>query len=60
MLDKKVKVAFIGANQMTLPVSRELKSGLYEPILYHKKMEKSEKQIANSLFEIVEIEDYHT
>ena len=43
---------------MTLPVSRELKSGLYEPILYHTKMEKSEKQIANSLFDIVEIADY--
>jgi monovalent cation:H+ antiporter-2, CPA2 family len=56
--ERKIKIAFIGANQMTLPVSRELKSGLYEPILYHTKMEKSEKQIANSLFEIVEIEDY--
>ncbi|MDF2855514.1 MAG: sodium:proton antiporter [Neobacillus sp.] len=56
--ERKIKIAFIGANQMTLPVSRELKSGLYEPILYHTKMEKSEKQIANSLFEIVQIEDY--
>lgn len=56
--NKKVKVSFLGANQETLPVSRELKSGLYEPILYHTIMEKSEKQIANSLFEIVEIPDY--
>ncbi|MFE8700405.1 monovalent cation:proton antiporter family protein [Cytobacillus sp. FJAT-54145] len=55
---KKVKVAFIGANQITLPISRELKSSLYEPILFHKKQEKSEKQIADSLFEIHEIEDY--
>ncbi|MBO0962598.1 monovalent cation:proton antiporter family protein [Neobacillus sp. MM2021_6] len=55
---KKVSVAFLGANQVTLPVSRELKSGLYDPILYHPKMEKSEKQIANSLFDIVEIPDY--
>ncbi|MGG3469846.1 monovalent cation:proton antiporter family protein [Neobacillus pocheonensis] len=55
---KKVSVAFLGANQVTLPVSRELKSGLYIPILYHTIMEKSDRQIADSLFDIVEIEDY--
>ncbi|MEH7158264.1 monovalent cation:proton antiporter family protein [Neobacillus drentensis] len=55
---KKVSVAFLGANQMTLPVSRELKSGLYNPVVYHTHMEKSEKHIATSLFEIVEIPDY--
>jgi CPA2 family monovalent cation:H+ antiporter-2 len=56
--NKRVSVAFLGANQTTMPVSRELKIGLYDPILYHIQMEKSEKQIANSLFEIVEIPDY--
>ena len=56
--NKKVSVAFLGANQTTLPVSRELKSGLYDPILYHTQMEKSDKQIANSLFDIVEIPNY--
>jgi monovalent cation:H+ antiporter-2, CPA2 family len=55
---KKIRIAFLGANQVTLPVSRELKSGLYESVLYHTKMDKSEKQIANSLFEIVEVDDY--
>jgi len=55
---KKVSVAFLGANQVTLPVSLELKSDLYDPVLYHTKMEKSDRQIANSLFEIVEIPDY--
>ena len=55
---KKVSVSFLGANQVTLLVSRELKSGLYDPVLYHTNMEKSEKQIANSLFDIVEIPDY--
>ncbi|MDQ1147065.1 CPA2 family monovalent cation:H+ antiporter-2 [Bacillus sp. SORGH_AS 510] len=55
---KKVSVSFLGANQVTLPVSRELKSGLYDPVLYHTKMEKSDKQIADSLFEIVELTDY--
>ncbi|WP_066252206.1 monovalent cation:proton antiporter family protein [Neobacillus drentensis] len=56
--NKRVSVAFLGANQTTMPVSRELKAGLYDPILYHIQMEKSEKQIANSLFDIVEIPDY--
>ncbi|MDQ1004097.1 CPA2 family monovalent cation:H+ antiporter-2 [Neobacillus niacini] len=54
----KVRIAFLGANQVTLPVSRELKSGLYEPILYHTKTEKSDKMVSNSLFDIVEIFDY--
>lgn len=57
-VERKVKVAFLGANQTTLSVSRELKSGLYEPVLFHKKVEKSEKQIANSVFDIIEINDY--
>ncbi|WHZ04550.1 monovalent cation:proton antiporter family protein [Neobacillus sp. YX16] len=54
----KVRIAFLGANQVTLPVSRELKSGLYEPTLYHTRMDKSDKLISNSLFDIVEIFDY--
>ncbi|KOP81760.1 monovalent cation:proton antiporter family protein [Cytobacillus solani] len=57
-IEKKLKVAFIGANQLTLPVYSELKSGLYEPILYHKKLEKADKGISDSLFEIIELEDY--
>ncbi len=56
--NKKVSVAFLGANQVSLSLSRELKSGLYDPTLYHTVMEKSDKQIANSLFDIVEIPDY--
>jgi monovalent cation:H+ antiporter-2, CPA2 family len=55
---KKLKVAFIGANQMTLPVSRDLKSSLYDPVLYHTKQDKAEMQIADSLFEIIEVENY--
>lgn len=55
---KKIKVAFVGANQMTLPVSLELKSSLYETVMYHMKQEKADIQIASSVFEINEIEDY--
>ncbi|MCK6204230.1 monovalent cation:proton antiporter family protein [Bacillus infantis] len=56
--EKMLKVAFIGANQLTLPVYSELKSSLYEPKLYHKKQEKSDKQIADSLFKIEEVDDF--
>lgn len=58
VVNRKVPVAFIGANQITLPVSRELKSGLYDPVLYHPKTEKADKQFADSLFSIEEIPDY--
>ncbi|UOE56801.1 monovalent cation:proton antiporter family protein [Cytobacillus oceanisediminis] len=56
--EKKLKVSFIGANQMTMPIYNELKSTLYEPALYHKKQEKAEKQIADSLFDIIEVDEF--
>ncbi|MBY0121002.1 monovalent cation:proton antiporter family protein [Bacillus sp. S/N-304-OC-R1] len=56
--EKSVKVAFIGANQLTLPVYRELNSNIYKTTLYHKKQEKADKNIADSLFDIVELHDY--
>ena len=56
--EKKLKVSFIGANQMTMPIYNELKSSLYEPALYHKKQVKAEKQIADSLFDIIEVDEF--
>ncbi|MBS4188901.1 monovalent cation:proton antiporter family protein [Bacillus sp. FJAT-49705] len=56
--EKTIKVAFIGANQLTLPVYRELNSNHYEATLYHKKQEKADKNIADSLFEIIELDNY--
>jgi monovalent cation:H+ antiporter-2, CPA2 family len=55
---KKLKVAFIGANQITMPVSIELKSSLYEPVIYHMRQEKEDSPFAGSVFDIIEIEDY--
>ncbi|WP_404331234.1 monovalent cation:proton antiporter family protein [Mesobacillus maritimus] len=55
--DRKLKVALIGANQMTLSVTRGL-SSLYEPVLYHTKQEKAENKVSSSLFDIIEVEDY--
>ncbi|WP_421384219.1 monovalent cation:proton antiporter family protein [Bacillus salacetis] len=56
--EKQIKVAFLGANQMTLPVSRELKSALYVPVLYHTRQDKSTRNISDSLFEINEIDSF--
>ncbi|MBT2695572.1 monovalent cation:proton antiporter family protein [Bacillus sp. ISL-55] len=56
--DKKVKVVFIGANQMTLPVTRDLQSSLYDPVLFHTKQEKADNRIAESVFNIIEMENY--
>jgi CPA2 family monovalent cation:H+ antiporter-2 len=53
--NKKLKVVFIGATQVTLPISLELKSGLYDTVIYHKE---SDTKISNSLFEVYEIADY--
>lgn len=58
ILERNIKVAFIGVNQLTMPVYRELKSGIYEPILYHKKQEKVDKTISDSLFAIIEMDDF--
>jgi monovalent cation:H+ antiporter-2, CPA2 family len=58
VMEKKFKVAFIGANQLTMPVSLDLKSSLYESTLYHIKQEKAEMQLAISLFDVIEIDDY--
>jgi monovalent cation:H+ antiporter-2, CPA2 family len=55
---RKIKVAFVGANQVTMHVSLELKSSLYEPTLYHMKQDKAEIKISHSLFEVMEMDDY--
>lgn len=56
--DRVIKLAIIGVNQVTMQVYRELKSSLYEVTFYHKKQEKHDFQIADSLFEIYELENY--
>lgn len=54
---KPMRVSFVGANQLSLSVSRLLESPLYETVLYHTKQEKADTQISDSLFEIVEVDD---
>ncbi|MFC0271954.1 monovalent cation:proton antiporter family protein [Metabacillus herbersteinensis] len=54
----KLNVAFIGANQITLPVTRELSAKLYDTTLFHTQQDKIDKQIAESLFKIIEIDNF--
>lgn len=56
--NQKLKVSFIGANQMTLPVTRELNENLYETTVYHTQQDKIDKKISESLFKIKELDDY--
>ncbi|MBM7604056.1 CPA2 family monovalent cation:H+ antiporter-2 [Metabacillus crassostreae] len=55
----KIKVSFIGANQMSLPVTRELNPELYETTVYHVHQDKIDKQISQSLFDIREVIDFN-
>ncbi|MEQ6375517.1 monovalent cation:proton antiporter family protein [Bacillaceae bacterium S4-13-58] len=56
--ERRQRVAFIGANSMTLPVTRELDPNLFKTFLYHTKMEKDENKIVPSAFDVKEIGDY--
>ncbi|KZZ83694.1 MULTISPECIES: monovalent cation:proton antiporter family protein [Bacillaceae] len=58
LADQKLKVALIGANQMTLPVTRELNPDYFQTVVFHTFQDKMDEQIAESLFEIKELEDY--
>lgn len=55
---QKAKVVFIGANQMTLPMTKELDPDHYETFIYHEKQEKIDGHVSNSVFHIVEVENY--
>jgi monovalent cation:H+ antiporter-2, CPA2 family len=55
---RKLRVAFVGANQLTLPVSLELQSSLYDTVMYHVKQDKAENTGTNSIFEIIELDNY--
>ncbi|MEI5906549.1 monovalent cation:proton antiporter family protein [Bacillus spongiae] len=56
--ERQLRVAFVGANQLTMPVSIELKSSLYDPVLYHRPLNKVDGNVADSVFKIHEIEDF--
>ncbi|KOO50336.1 monovalent cation:proton antiporter family protein [Priestia koreensis] len=55
----RIRVNFIGANNLSLPVTRELNPMYYDVTMYHPRQEKLDRMmITDSLFEIVEIDSY--
>ncbi|MBS4198694.1 monovalent cation:proton antiporter family protein [Bacillus sp. FJAT-49732] len=56
--DRKLTVGLIGANQLTLPVSKELNAEQFICTVYHKKRDKTDMQNYESAFNIVEVHDY--
>ncbi len=57
--EPKQKVTFIGANQITLPVSKQLDKELFEAAVFHKKMEKPDSHISDTVFNITELPNYN-
>ncbi|PKG25636.1 monovalent cation:proton antiporter family protein [Niallia nealsonii] len=56
--EKVLRISIIGVNQVTMQVYQDLKSSLYKVTFYHKKQEKQDFTIADSLFEINELDQY--
>ncbi|MDL0434561.1 MULTISPECIES: cation:proton antiporter [unclassified Niallia] len=56
--ERAVNISIIGVNQITMQLYQELKSPYYKVEFYHKKQEKHDLQIADSLFEITELDNY--
>lgn len=51
-------ISFIGSNQATLPVVRELDSASFESHLYHTKLDKIDEKITRSVFDITQLDNY--
>ncbi|WP_117170902.1 monovalent cation:proton antiporter family protein [Paraliobacillus sediminis] len=51
-------ISFVGSNQATLPVVRELDQNLFVAHLYHTRLEKIDEKITRSVFDIKELKDY--
>ncbi|MCJ7840348.1 monovalent cation:proton antiporter family protein [Lederbergia sp. NSJ-179] len=56
--EPKQKVTFIGANQMTLPVSKDLDKDLFEATVFHKKNDKPDSHISDTVFNVTELPNY--
>ncbi|MEK4030882.1 MULTISPECIES: monovalent cation:proton antiporter family protein [Bacillaceae] len=55
--EKRINIVFVGANQYTMPISKELKSALYDTVVYRKKSDAEENNLSNSLFDVEELDD---
>ncbi|MBM7571551.1 monovalent cation:proton antiporter family protein [Aquibacillus albus] len=51
-------ISFVGSNQATLPVVRELDPSLFEAHLYHTRQDKIDEAITRSVFDIKQLKNY--
>ncbi|MCJ8006012.1 monovalent cation:proton antiporter family protein [Lederbergia wuyishanensis] len=58
--ERKLTVALIGANQLTLPVSKELNEEHFKCTVFHKRMDKPDTQNGDTAFNIVEVAGYES
>ncbi len=56
--EEKKTIAFIGANQMTLPVTLELPENEYDVRVVHVYQENAEEKLSESVFTVETISDY--
>ncbi|MGP4041150.1 monovalent cation:proton antiporter family protein [Gracilibacillus sp. D59] len=56
--DYQQSVSFIGINQATIPVVRELDTKEFETHLFHTRQEKIDDKLGRSIFDINELENY--
>ncbi|KKB38102.1 monovalent cation:proton antiporter family protein [Bacillus thermotolerans] len=54
--ERQLKVVFVGANQYTMPISKELKSSLYETVVYRKRQNEASSS-SHSAFDVIELEE---
>ncbi|KKB41650.1 cation:proton antiporter [Bacillus thermotolerans] len=54
--ERQLKVVFVGANQYTMPISKELKSSLYETVVYRKRQNEASPS-SHSAFDVIELEE---
>ena len=57
--EQKQIISFVGSNQATLPVVRELDQDVFEANLYHTTQEKIDENITRSLFDIKHLDNYN-
>ncbi|MDL4842942.1 monovalent cation:proton antiporter family protein [Aquibacillus rhizosphaerae] len=51
-------ISFVGSNQATLPVVRELDQSSFEAHLYHTRQDKIDEKITRSVFDITQLDNY--
>jgi CPA2 family monovalent cation:H+ antiporter-2 len=57
--DKRLRVNIVGANQLTLPIPININSKHYQVTLFSTRQEKTNLNLSESLFEILELEEYN-